>query len=104
MWMRYRRCDERAALAEGGAQQRRVLYRQAIRQAQHAIVAAGQDPDFAHFLRQGAARLDWTEVHTACVQITVVIGIKLEAEPDPLLFDPQPVSPPPRNGISTREP
>jgi hypothetical protein len=87
MWMPYRR--------GAGTSANRVLYRAAIRAAQHAVRALGSEPTFARFLRDACARTDWPAVRRACRQIVAALQVNLDAEPDRQLFThPQALQPP----------
>jgi hypothetical protein len=101
-WARHRH-DEAAAPAGADAPrtQRHVGYRRAVREAQHAVVALGRDPDVAHFLREGAMRRDWPQVHAACTEIAAVLKIRLDTELDRRLFDARPAPARARGGIPT---
>lgn len=95
-WMQHRH-DAQAAPADNAPayQHRRARYRHAVRDAQQAVIALSRHPDLAHFLREGTARFDLPEVHTACAEISAVLNIRLDAEPDRRLFDAQPTTTPP---------
>ena len=95
-WMQHRH-DAQAAPADDGSkyEQRRARYRHAVREAQQAVIGLSRHPDLAHFLREGTARFDLPEVHTACAEISAVLNIRLDAEPDRRLFDAQPAAPSP---------
>jgi hypothetical protein len=74
MWTPYRR--------GAPASESRVLYRAAIRAAQHAVKALAVDPRLGRFLRDGRARGDWPEVRRGCARIAAAINVNIDAEPD----------------------
>jgi hypothetical protein len=87
IWTPYRRG---AATSEN-----RVLYREAVRTAQHAVNALGVDSALARFLRDGRARRDWPAVDRACTRIAAALDVRLDAEPDRRLFTHASPSPSP---------
>ena len=53
---------------------RRCL-RNAIGEAQRAIVATGDNPDLNHFLDAGMQQKDWPEMQAACVNLTLAFWV-----------------------------
>lgn len=66
----------------GSHAERATRYRAAISDSQRALVALGDDPTIASFLRAGAALSDWPAVHSACGRIALALQISLSGEPD----------------------
>jgi hypothetical protein len=88
LWLRYRVTPIRSAAAgppEIVEFSRPFLYRSAIRTAQRAMSAIGEDPDLAHFLRAGSSRTDARRIRYVCDQFADVLRIKMRREPDPAL-------------------
>jgi hypothetical protein len=73
-WTRYRSGGEQAMAIDGN----RVLYRAVIGAAQRAVRAIGADPDFVHFLREGATCVDRPTVCRGCTQIIAALNIKID--------------------------
>jgi hypothetical protein len=65
---------------------RPLLYRSAIRQAQHAMVTLAADPDLVHFLEAGASRIEEPRISRSCRQFTELLTINLTREPDVALL------------------
>jgi hypothetical protein len=78
LWMVYRQGDRR--LDELG-DHRATLYRAAVRAAHRAMLDLLDQPDVAHFLRDGIEATDWPDVHVACCQIRAALAIQIDIEP-----------------------
>jgi hypothetical protein len=72
-WEGYRSGSGQAMAIDGN----RVLYHAVIGAAQRAVRAIGADPDFVHFLRDGATCVDWPTVCRGCTQIIAALSIKI---------------------------
>jgi hypothetical protein len=66
IWSRYRR--DVASLGPA-TEARRARHRDAVREAQRAVAAIGDEPAIAHLLRAGMAAPGWPAVHTACTEL-----------------------------------
>ena len=88
IWMRYRSSGEQA-----GASVNRVVYRAAIRVAQHEVRSLICDPDLAQFLRRGVADIDWPDVCRPCALIAAALDVHIDTKTDlQSLARPQPSS------------
>lgn len=70
-WLPYRKTGEPSS----------ERYHDAIRDAQQAVIAIGQTPDVARFLRAGTTCTRWPAVRAACLRVTLAFQISLEVEP-----------------------
>ena len=76
LWLRHRHGGEKGVAATTN----RGIYLAAVCTAQRAVRAIGDDPDLAHFLREGVTCVDWPAVHQGCTQIRAAININIDAE------------------------
>jgi len=76
LWMRHRCCGAQGAAAT----RNRGIYLAAVGTAQRAVRAIGDDPDLAHFLREGATFVDWPAVHRGCTQISAAVNININID------------------------
>jgi hypothetical protein len=77
IWIRYRSGGEQA-----GASVNRVVYRAAIRVAQHEVRSLGDDPDLARFLRRGLAEIEWPDVYRPCALVVAALKVHIDTKTD----------------------
>lgn len=77
IWLPHRKSGDPSPAREERAER----YRGAIRDAQQALIALGNDPDVSRILRAGTACMSWPAVRGACVRITLTFQISLDVEP-----------------------
>jgi hypothetical protein len=77
IWMPYR---------EGAPTGNRVLYRTAIRAAQHAMSELSAKPELARFRQLAASRTDWREVQLVSMRLVAALAVRVDSEPDSAVF------------------
>ncbi len=104
LWMRHRQAGPPCGSPPEqtpACEEARARYRCALRDAQRALAAIGDDPDVARFLRAGIALRDWPDIQHRCMRIAVALRITLDIEPGRALWS---ALQPPRNEASSRTP
>ena len=82
LWLPHRKANQPPGPPRTPPEERATRYRDAIRDAQGALTAIGEEPSLAPFLRAGAESVDWLDVHTAASLITIALQLDVTAELD----------------------